>query len=75
MIVEEKIMDNKTVDNKAKEYYTIDLLHVMKALWHRAWVIALAGFLTAALGFCISAFVITPTYSSSVMLYVNNTSF
>ncbi len=68
-------MENKTVENKNKEYYTIDLLHVMKSLWHRAWVIALAGFLAAALGFCISAFVITPTYSSSVMLYVNNTSF
>jgi capsular polysaccharide biosynthesis protein len=68
-------MNNKIVDNNAKEYYTIDLLHVMKSLWRRAWLIALSGFLAAVLGFCISAFAITPTYSSSVMLYVNNTSF
>ncbi len=72
-------MDNKVVENKAegktKEYYTIDLMHVMKSLWHRAWLIALCGFLAAALGFGLSAFVITPKYSASVMLYVNNTSF
>lgn len=70
------MMDNKTVENNNnKEYYTIDILHVMKTLWHRVWLIAISGILTAALGFCISAFVVTPTYSSSVMLYVNNTSF
>jgi capsular polysaccharide biosynthesis protein len=39
------------------------------------WVIVLAGILTATLGFCYATFMITPTYSSSVMLYVNNTSF
>ena len=73
------MMDNKVVENKveskAKEYYTIDLMHVMKSLWHRAWLIALCGFLAAAIGFGLSAFVITPKYSSSVMLYVNNNSF
>lgn len=69
------MMENKPVENKNKEYYTIDLLHVLKTLWHRAWIIAIAGFLAAAIGFCVSAFVITPKYSASVMLYVNNTTF
>lgn len=62
-------------NNKTKEYYTIDLGHLFKTLWQRAWVIALAGFLAAVIGFSLSAFVITPTYSSSIMLYVNNSSF
>jgi capsular polysaccharide biosynthesis protein len=63
------------MENKTNEYYTIDLAHIVKTLLHRAWMIALSGFLAAVIGFVISAFIITPTYSSSVMLYVNNSSF
>ena len=47
----------------------------MKTLWQNVWVIAISGILAAAIGFGISAFVIAPKYSSSVMLYVNNSSF
>jgi len=63
------------MENKVQDYYTIDILQILKVLWHRAWVIVLAGFLAAAIGFMYSTFGITPTYSSSVMLYVNNSSF
>ena len=63
------------MDKKAKEYYTIDLLHIAKTLWHRAWMIVLAGFIAAGIGFGYSSFVIQPTYSSSILLYVNNSSF
>lgn len=58
-----------------REYYSIDVLHVFKSLWKRAWVIVLCGFLAAAIGFSISAFAIAPTYSSYIKLYVNNSSF
>lgn len=58
----------------SNEYYTIDILHLVKSLWRRAWLIALCGFVAAGIGFSISAFVIAPTYSSSVKLYVNNSS-
>ncbi len=61
--------------DNTREYYTIDLLHIVKSLWRRVWLIALAGLLAAAIGFGISAFLIAPTYSSSIMLYVNNSSF
>lgn len=61
--------------NENKEYYTIDLLHIVKTLWTKAWVVVLCGFLAATIGFVTSAFFITPTYSSSIMLYVNNSSF
>ena len=60
---------------KNREYYTIDVLHIVKTLWRRVWLIALASFLAAAIGFSISAFAIEPTYSSSIKLYVNNSSF
>ena len=66
-------MDKK--ENNAKAYYTIDLLHILKALWRKAWLIAVVGLITAVAGFCISAFLIAPKYSSSIMLYVNNSSF
>lgn len=60
--------------SKDKEYYTIDLLHIAKNLWHRAWLIILTGIIAAAVGFSYSTFFITPKYSSSIMLYVNNSS-
>ncbi len=64
-------MDNSQNNN---EYYTIDLLHILKTLWQRAWLIAIAAVLAGMIGFILSAFLITPQYSSSIMLYVNNSS-
>lgn len=58
-----------------QEYYTIDILHIIKYLWRRAWLIAICGVLAAAAGFSYAKFVIAPTYSSSIKLYVNNNSF
>lgn len=66
-------MDRK--DNKVQEDYTIDITHILKSLWKNAWVIVVAGILAAAIGFAIAAFLISPTYSSSVKLYVNNKDF
>ncbi len=62
-------------ERNSTEYYTIDILHILKTLWRRAWLIALAGLMAAVAGFSIAAFAIAPTYSSSIMLYVNNSSF
>ena len=59
----------------SKKYYTIDLLHIVKFLWQKVWIILLAGFIAASSGFALSAFIIKPTYSSTIMLYVNNSSF
>ena len=61
-------------DKNTKEYYSIDVLHIAKTLWRRAWIVALCGCLMAVMGFVLARFVITPTYSSGVKLYVNNTS-
>jgi capsular polysaccharide biosynthesis protein len=66
-------MDKK--EENLKDYYTIDLLHILKALWQKAWLIGISGLLAAVIGFCIAAFLIVPKYSSAIMLYVNNSSF
>ncbi len=60
--------------NSERDYYTVDVIHVLRVLWYRAWIIVLAAILAAAAGFSISAFVISPKYSSSILLYVNNNS-
>lgn len=60
--------------NEIKEYYTIDLLNIVKNLWHRAWMIIISGLIAATIGFSLSSFIIAPMYSSSIMLYVNNSS-
>ena len=62
-------------DKNITEFYTIDMLHIFKSLWRRVWVIAISGLLAAVIGFSVSAFAITPTYSSYIKLYVNNSSF
>lgn len=66
-------MENK--DKKSNEYYSIDLLHIIRYLWQRAWLIALCVILVGGLGFSYAKFGIDPTYSSGVKLYVNNSSF
>lgn len=61
-------------DKRIREYYSIDMLHILKSLWRRVWLIALCGLLAAGIAFSIAAFVIPPSYSSYVKLYVNNSS-
>lgn len=68
-------MENKNINSNAKDYYVIDLVHIVKSVLPRVWIIVICSFLSAAIAFSIAAFAITPTYSSSIMLYVNNSSF
>ena len=56
------------------DYNVIDLLHIAKALWQRAWIIVLSALVAAGIGFSVSAFTIAPKYASQIMLYVNNSS-
>ncbi len=59
-------------NNKNTQIYTIDLMHIVRTLWHRAWLIALAAIIAGVGAFCYATFKIAPTYSASVYLYVNN---
>ena len=51
----------------------IDLKRIVFALVRRAWLLLLAGILCAALAFGYAKFFVTPMYSASTKLYVNNT--
>ncbi len=59
-------------EKNTRDYYSIDLIHIVKSLWRRAWLIALCALLVGALGFAYSSFLLKPTYSSSIKMYVNN---
>lgn len=65
----------ENIKNSEKEYYSIDLIHILKTIWHHLWLVVLVGILGAGLTFSYAAFLIAPTYSSSILLYVNNSSF
>ena len=64
----------ENTERQNRDYYTIDLLHILKTLWRRVWIIALVGIIAAVSGFGFASFAIAPKYSSSIMLYVNNSS-
>lgn len=57
-----------------QEYYVIDLLRIVKFLWHKVIAILLIGIIVAAIVFCYTMFAVVPKYSASIMLYVNNSS-
>ncbi len=50
----------------------VDIWQILLALWRKIWVIVIAGALSAVLFFGYTTFMVTPMYSSSVLLYVNN---
>lgn len=67
-------MDRKAPEIKNNEFYTIDIVHILKALLQKWYLIALAGILVASMMFSVAYFVIAPKYSSSILIYVNNSS-
>ena len=54
---------------KSQDYYVIDFLHIVKSVWRRIWVLILVAVIGGTAGFLYSTFMITPQYSSSIMLY------
>ncbi len=67
-------MDDKKKRNLISNSETIDILDILKAVWKRAWIILICSVITAGIGFSAAAFFITPQFTSSIMLYVNNSS-
>jgi capsular polysaccharide biosynthesis protein len=63
------------IERNNEEYYTVDLLHVVKTLWKNIWAVVLSAVLIGAIAFSYANFIIPPKYSSKIMLYVNNNSF
>ncbi len=54
--------------------YDFDIIQIAKLLLKKFWVLVLCGILTLAIGLACVRLLVTPKYSSSVMLYVNNRS-
>ena len=64
----------KNENSNKQDYFVIDFVHIFKSVWHRIWVVILAALIAGVGGFSYAKFCIDPTYSSSLMLYVNNES-
>ncbi len=60
------------MQNDQEKYFEIDLMRLLAAVWHKAWVIALAAVVCAAAALGITKFLITPMYGADAMLYINN---
>ena len=69
-----KFMQNNNVTAETNEK-EIDILRLIKAVWTKMWVVVLCAVICGAAFFAYAKGFITPKYSSSVMLYVNNSSF
>lgn len=67
-------MENN-IQKKGQDYYAVDLMQIARALWRKAWLILIIGLLIAGITLLYTAFFVTPKYSASIMLYVNNKSF
>ena len=52
----------------------IDLLHIVKILWQKIWIIIISMVLLGAALFSYAVFMITPQYQAKAMMYVNNSS-
>ena len=57
---------------KMEKEMEISLLEIVTILWQKAWVIALCILLGGSLGFGVSRYMIDPTYTSRISMYVNN---
>lgn len=57
-----------------KEEFEIDLVHIVKVLWQRRWIILLCVILLGAMLLSCAAFLVSPKYESTAMMYVNNSS-
>ena len=62
------------MEEQNSKFYEIDILQILAAIWHRAWIVVLVAIIGAGAGFSISEFVMTPKYKSEARLYVNNSS-
>ncbi len=54
------------------EEVEISILDILERLWHKAWVILICVIVAGGIAFGISSYIMTPIYSSSITLYVNN---
>lgn len=59
-------------NNEARNGFEIDIRRILKVVLHRYWVILLVGVLAGAACWAYAHFMVTPTYSASVLMCVDN---
>lgn len=52
----------------------VGLRRVLRALWHKIWIVGIAAVVCAAIAFSVSVLFIAPRYEATTMLYVANSS-
>ncbi len=60
---------------RESEYIKLDFMKIAEGLLRRLWLIVLAMVVCGALLFSYAAFMVTPMYEASTLMYVNNSSF
>lgn len=56
-------------------YYEIDIMQLLRELWHKAWALVLAALIGGGAAFAYATFLVTPLYEAEALMYVNNSSF
>ena len=62
---------NNMQTSNQEDVIEIDLQDLFGLLLHKAWIIILATLATAAIGFAVSFFLITPQYESTTSIYIS----
>ena len=62
------------MQEKNNGYITVDLLQILKMVINKLWLVLLVGIICAGIGFGYATYYIKPTYSSTVLLFANNSS-
>ena len=57
---------------KEKNLMEIDVFHLLKILWKRKLLIVLVAFVTGAVSFAYSSFIVKPEFTSTTRIYVVN---
>ena len=57
---------------KEQNMMEIDVFHLLKILWKRKFLIALVAFVTGAVAFAYSSFIVKPEFTSTTRIYVVN---
>ena len=65
-------MNNQTNNPVENPEIEIDLMHLLKVLWQRKWIILICTILIGAIALGYAYFFVKPEYQAKAMMYVNN---
>lgn len=65
-------MNNQYINTKAE--MELDFMNLMRIIWGKLWIVVLSMIVCGAIAFTSAVFLIQPKYTSTAMMYVNNSS-